>query len=100
MNNYKRGGAEGVAVLVRKEIPSQKIEINNTYVKGLDCVTIVINGLKEKIAVIGIYRRPGSRLQRCRIKKIINKVKQISKQRYGREIAIVLAGDFNAHNRS
>lgn len=44
----------------------------------MDCAAIMVNGLEEKIAIVGIYRRPGVRLQRGRIKNIIKEVKESS----------------------
>lgn len=51
-----RGGARGVAILVKKEIEFQKIEINKKDCAGMDCVIIVVKRLQERIAVIGVYR--------------------------------------------
>lgn len=101
VNNHTGGRirAGGAAVLARKDITIQKMEIPKAYVKNLDCVTVVVQRNNEKFVLIGIYRRPGSRLQRGVMKKLTSKVKEICKLKYGRELSVVLAGDFNAHNR-
>lgn len=102
-NNHiggRRIRAGGVAVLACKDITIHKLEVPKAYVKNLDCVTVVIQRNNEKFVLMGIYRRPGNRLQRGVMKKLINKVKEICKQKYGKELSVVLAGDFNAHNRS
>lgn len=59
----------------------------------MDCVAVLFKGLEEKIAVIGIYRRPGDRIQKGSIKKIVCKVKEIGRNKCGQDIGIVLAGD-------
>lgn len=44
-----------MAILVKKEIEFQKIEINKKDCASMDCVIIVVKGLEERIAVIGVY---------------------------------------------
>lgn len=58
--------------------------------------------LEEKLAVVGIYRRlQGNEAimrQQGRIKKISKVVKKICRKETGKDISIILTGDFNAHN--
>lgn len=72
VNNYTggRGKAGGAAVLARKDLTIHKMEIPKTYVKNMDCVAVVVKDNKEEFVLIGIYRRPGSRLQRGVMKKL------------------------------
>lgn len=76
-NNYHYGLGEagGVAIFVKKNIKVKEINLENIQKEEFDCIAIMIYGMEEIPAIIGIYRRPGKTLQQGRIKKVIQKVK-------------------------
>lgn len=99
-NNYKngQGGAGGVAIFVKKSIRVKEVSLENIQKEEFDCAAIMIYKMEENLAIIGIYRRPGKMLQQGRIKKILQKVKDFGRKECGKNVSIIIAGDFNAHH--
>lgn len=99
-NNYRngQGGAGGVAIFSKKNIRIKEINLEEVQKKDVDSVAVMVYGIKENLAIIGIYRRSGKGVYKGNIKKIIQHVKKFGKKESDRKMSIVIAGDFNAHH--
>lgn len=76
-NDRETIASGGVAVFVRKKLSVDRIDIDEKLREsGLRSRICYIKGLDRKVVLLGIYRRPGNRLIRGKIKKIIGKVKE------------------------